>query len=370
MSAKLLPCLPPGNPHKWVNIHVFSRQQDALREQKFAITYFWVLQITAKPATFMPMKQAKTYEATDKMIDLIRDNYNVLQSLSAFGIALGFGNKTVSEVCRQAKVDAATFLAVVNLTINGLADIRPETLSARSLLQYLDACHRYYIDYQLPFVRRQLADSLDDGNEISTLILRVYDEYAQEIRRHMRYEERVLFPYVEKLLSGTPSSTYSIKDFAKQHSEADKSLKELKQLIIKYLPSSPANSHRLTSALFYLYNNEEWLANHQSVEDKILVPLIFSMEQDLKAQRLNSAISAFANADEQTEALTEREKEVVIAVVQGMSNKQIADNLCISPHTVVTHRKNISRKLQIHTPAGLTIYALANGLIPLPPSKR
>ena len=317
------------------------------------------------------MKQSKIYEATDKMIDLIRDNYNVLQSLSAFGIALGFGNKTVSEVCRQAKVDDATFLAVVNLTINGVADIIPETISAQSLLQYLDACHRYYIDYQLPIVRQQLADSLDDDNEISALILRVYDEYAQETRRHMRYEERVLFPYIEKLINGKISTNYSITDFPKQHSEADKSLKELKQLIIKYLPSSTANSHRLTSALFSIYNNEEWLNNHQRVEDKILVPLIFRMEQNLKAERINSAISAFVNAesDEQADSISEREKQVIVAVVQGMSNKQIADHLCISPHTVITHRKNISRKLQIHSPAGLTIYAIANGLVELPKNK-
>ena len=317
------------------------------------------------------MKQSKIYEATDKMIDLIRDNYDVLQSLSAFGIALGFGNKTVSEVCRQAKVDDATFLAVVNLTINGVADIIPETISAQSLLQYLDACHRYYIDYQLPIVRQQLADSLDDDNEISALILRVYDEYAQETRRHMRYEERVLFPYIEKLINGKISTNYSINDFAKQHSEADKSLKELKQLIIKYLPSSTANSHRLTSALFSIYNNEEWLNNHQRVEDKILVPLIFRMEQNLKAERINSAISAFVNAesDEQADSISEREKQVIVAVVQGMSNKQIADHLCISPHTVITHRKNISRKLQIHSPAGLTIYAIANGLVELPKNK-
>ena len=317
------------------------------------------------------MKQSKIYEATDNMIDLIRDNYDVLQSLSAFGIALGFGNKTVSEVCRQAKVDDATFLAVVNLTINGVADIIPETISAQSLLQYLDACHRYYIDYQLPIVRQQLADSLDDDNEISALILRVYDEYAQETRRHMRYEERVLFPYIEKLINGKISTNYSINDFAKQHSEADKSLKELKQLIIKYLPSSTANSHRLTSALFSIYNNEEWLNNHQRVEDKILVPLIFRMEQNLKAERINSAISAFVNAesDEQADSISERERQVIVAVVQGMSNKQIADHLCISPHTVITHRKNISRKLQIHSPAGLTIYAIANGLVELPKNK-
>ena len=56
------------------------------------------------------MKKLKLYEADDKMIDLISDNYSMLQGLSAFGIRLGFGDKTVSEVCREQDVDCYTFL--------------------------------------------------------------------------------------------------------------------------------------------------------------------------------------------------------------------------------------------------------------------
>lgn len=65
------------------------------------------------------------------------------------------------------------------------------------------------------------------------------------------------------------------------------------------------------------------------------------------------------------ESLSMREKEVVSCVVQGLTNKQIADKLCLSPHTVITHRRNISSKLGIHSTAGLTIYAIVNKLIDL-----
>ena len=65
------------------------------------------------------MKRMKLYEADDKMIDLISDNYSMLQGLSAFGIRLGFGDKTVEEVCREQDVDCYTFLTVVNFLING-----------------------------------------------------------------------------------------------------------------------------------------------------------------------------------------------------------------------------------------------------------
>lgn len=311
------------------------------------------------------MKAVKIYEAQDKMISLINDNYNVLQSLSAFGISLGFGEKTVEETCLSNKVDTETFLAVVNMTINGEKNYAIEKLSASTLLHYLEACHRYYLDYQLPFVRRELSESIYINDKLGKLILQMYDEYAHEIRKHMNYEERMLFPYVRGLMQGQSSTTYNIDTFVKHHDEAEKSLKELKSLIIKYLPSDIHNSNKLTSTLFLIHNNEEWLANHQEVEDSMFVPLIKRIEENLKNERINDAISAFANADtaEDAEVLSDREKEVIVAVVQGMSNKEIAEHLCISVNTVITHRKHIARKLQIHSPAGLTIYAIVNGLV-------
>lgn len=61
--------------------------------------------------------------------------------------------------------------------------------------------------------------------------------------------------------------------------------------------------------------------------------------------------------------LTAREREIVVCVVKGLTNRQIAEKLFLSAHTVMTHRKNIAAKLQIHSPAGLTIYAIVNRLV-------
>lgn len=61
--------------------------------------------------------------------------------------------------------------------------------------------------------------------------------------------------------------------------------------------------------------------------------------------------------------LSAREKEILVCVAKGMLNKEIADKLCLSIYTVITHRKNITRKIGIKTVAGLTVYALLNGLI-------
>ena len=149
------------------------------------------------------MKNQKMYEADDKMISLIRDNYNLLQMLGSFGISLGFGDKTVKETCEDNDVDTYTFLAVVNYIINEYGEFgADEQLSVPTLLHYLEASHAYFLDFQLPYIRRELQESLDERESLAKLILRFYDEYAYEIRRHMKYEQKSLFPYVQSLIDG------------------------------------------------------------------------------------------------------------------------------------------------------------------------
>ena len=311
------------------------------------------------------MKNQKMYEADDKMISLIRDNYDLLQALGSFGISLGFGDKTVKDTCEDNQVDTYTFLAVVNFTINGYGDFEgDEQLDVRTLLHYLDASHKYYLDFQLPFIRQELQDSLNPEDSLARLILRFYDEYAHEIRRHMMYEQRTLFPYVQALIDGKAPMEYSIETFSKHHKEADKKLRELKLLIIKYLPSDGLHNNKLTATLHDIYANEEWLRQHAQVEDHIFVPAIRRLERSAKQSDVTRNISDMVlGAVQNADLLSDREKDVIVALVQGMANKEIADHLCISINTVITHRRNIARKLQIHSPAGLTIYAILNGLV-------
>ena len=313
------------------------------------------------------MKNQKMYEADDKMISLIRDNYDLLQSLGSFGINLGFGDKTVQEICEDNNVDTYTFLAVVNFTANGYGEFESdERISVPTLLHYLEASHAYYLDFQLPYIRRELTESLNENDSLARLILRFYDEYAREIRLHMKYEQKTLFPYVKSLLDGHPTNDYNVETFSKHHGAADKKLRELKLLIIKYLPQDGLHNNQLTATLHDIYENEVWLRQHAEVEDHIFVPAIRRLEQLVKQSDVTKNISDMVfkgTLGQNPEALSDREKEVIVSLVQGMSNKEIADHLCISTNTVITHRRNIARKLQIHSPAGLTIYAIINGLV-------
>ena len=184
--------------------------------------------------------------------------------------------------------------------------------------------------------------------------------------RHMRYEEKTLFPYVEALLRGDQTAKYNADIFSKHHGDTTGKFQELKSILIKYLPQDRLANHKLTATLYDIYNNEEWLSNHAEVEDHLFVPAIRLLEKKVETDGISTRISDIirrAKQEEGCETVSEREKEIIVCLVQGMSNKEIAEQLFISVNTVITHRRNIARKLQIRSVAGLTIYAIANNLI-------
>lgn len=86
---------------------------------------------------------------------------------------------------------------------------------------------------------------------------------------------------------------------------------------------------------------------------------------DKLTQKVASLMTVAADDENELDALSQREKEIIGCIVRGMTNKEIAEKLFISVHTVITHRRNITRKLQIHSAAGLTIYAIVNKLVEL-----
>ena len=83
------------------------------------------------------------------------------------------------------------------------------------------------------------------------------------------------------------------------------------------------------------------------------------------AKKEQSSHNTNIELNSEQEELSSREIDVLIQIVKGLSNKEIADVLCLSTHTVMSHRKNIVRKLNIHSTAGLTIYAIVNGIVNL-----
>ena len=302
------------------------------------------------------MYQTERYTSNDRMCDLVSEHYAVLQIMSRFGISLGFGDRTIGEVCADHRVDATTFLAVVNLLIGNGQLIQPMSdISVATLTQYLKNAHRYFLDFRLPSIRRKLIEAIDCSlSDVSFAIMRYYDEYVAEVQKHMAYEEQTVFPYVESLLEGKPQSDYSIEIFRSLHETVADHLKELKQIIIKYYPTHTTDE--LNDALFDIFTCEQELTAHNRVEDELFISAI---------EELAARVELAPKQEAETESLSAREKEIIVCVVKGLTNKEIADELCISTHTVITHRRNIASKLQIHSAAGLTIYAIVNKLVDL-----
>ena len=105
------------------------------------------------------------------------------------------------------------------------------------------------------------------------------------------------------------------------------------------------------------------LVSHCQMENLLLVPAVEALERRVKAAAGDGKRrSTPAEAHVHAEKLSSREKEIVRLVAHGLSNKEIADKLCLSFHTITTYRKNISAKLNIHSTAALTIYAILQGI--------
>jgi len=277
------------------------------------------------------------------MYDVLCDEHHLFQMLSRFGIPLGFGEKNVREVCKESNVDVTTFLAVANYVKVGpeVASYYVDKVSAAALTDYLKRAHSYFLDFQLPDIRRRLVSSINcsDANEVAFLILQFFDEFMRDVRHHMEAENKKMFRSVDQLLQGGSIPDTQFLQFAHSNESFNHKLQELKNLIIKYYKGDGPNE-LLNTVLFDLFNCEEDLQLHRGVENDLFLP-------------------------ENDESLSEREREIVICIARGMSNKDVADKLFISINTVLTHRKNIFRKLDIHSISGLTIYAVVNGLITL-----
>ena len=103
------------------------------------------------------------------------------------------------------------------------------------------------------------------------------------------------------------------------------------------------------------------------LEHSILTPYSGVIEINDTRSKIISKMNEFAQTETTKKAddveLSKREIDVLVAVAKGMMNKEIADQMNISIHTVISHRKNITRKTGIKSVSGLTVYALLNNLI-------
>lgn len=310
------------------------------------------------------MDTKESFKAGSRLRDLMEENTDLMMVAARFGISFGFGDRTVREVCVADGVDCPTFLSVANLVSGRRYSI---DVSLPSLMGYLRSAHSYFLDYLLPSIRHKLIASISISMQIDDVmvqLLRYFDDYCKEVRRHMEHENLRIFDYVERLLKGDASDEFRIGDYSVGHTSMTDKLNELKDVFIRHY--RVRDNLVLVAALNDIIACNDDLCSHCEVEDRIFMPAVERLEKGMKLIEREARPEEDGGEDKGdslVECMTEREKDILRSVAYGLSNKEIAERLFISINTVTTYRRNISAKLNIHSPAGLTVFAILHRLV-------
>lgn len=304
-----------------------------------------------------------SFKADSRLRDLMETNSELMMVAARFGISFGFGDRTVKEVCDSDGVDCRTFLSVCNLIDGRRFSL---DVSLKPLMDYLRSAHSYFLEYLLPSIRQKLIASISISMQIDDVmvqLLKYFDDYCREVRHHMEHENSRIFVYVNHLLEGDITDEFRIGDYSVGHTSMTEKLNELKDVFIRHYRVK--NNLVLVSALNDIIDCNEDLCSHCEIEDRIFMPAVARLERRLQLEE-REAVPEKEKEDESDsllESMTEREKDILRCVARGMQNKEIADKLFISINTVTTYRRNISAKLNIHSAAGLTVFAILHRLV-------
>lgn len=224
-----------------------------------------------------------------RMADVVTSNTNLLLVIERFGIPLGFGNKTVFDVCKEHKLDSSLVMAVMNIFLNKNYPVQ-ESLSygmLPGLIKYLKNAHGYYLTHKLPFIDSLIDEFIKNTDNPNTkLIKSFFNEYAKEVEEHMSLEDVTVFPYIQTIYKSyeggnTPEQEYSIQDFVEHHSDIDEKLDDLVHLLIKHFPPTKDRYFR-NEILLELSGLQDDLNDHAGLENLILVPLVRELEYKLR----------------------------------------------------------------------------------------
>jgi regulator of cell morphogenesis and NO signaling len=223
------------------------------------------------------------FSENTKMADVILANSRLLYVLPYFGINLGFGEKTVHQVCNEKNISVPLLLLVCN--IYTFDDYIPDSqhlkqIPIEGVITYLQNSHKDYLELRMPQIIDKILNlenicCLKNGNILNSFC----EKYKQEVTAHFKYEEEIVFPYIIQLLNGVKSNKYKIKEYEKNHSDIDAALNDLKNIIIKYLPQD-CTIEKCRDILLSLFMFEYDLNKHTLLEDKILISLVELVEKN------------------------------------------------------------------------------------------
>lgn len=331
-----------------------------------------------------------SFKNTDKIADIIEQDFKQVLLLEHLGVPFIVKEKTVEDICRENNINPTLYLHFATLFANKSVKTVPDFNldDIKCVVKYLQNCHNYYLNERANKIIKYVTQISQETNCAGIKLLEDFvQNYIDEIKKHFAYENDIVFPYMISLANqdnstpiavanyaskgnvesfdttGKPTSQadYSVIDYKHHHDNIDDKLADIKGLIIKYLPFEDKNNLR-RKLLNCLFDLEHDLKIHTLIEDTVLIPLVEKFEGKTP-NIISTSAPAVQIAENPNIELTEREIDVLRLLLAGNSNKEVADKLNISTHTVISHRKNITSKTSIKSLAGLTIYAIQNGII-------
>lgn len=218
-----------------------------------------------------------------KMVDVLHNNYQFLQMLDRFDIQFGFGDQTVEEICKEHHIDIRLFILIAN--VFNYKEYEPKSSDIEScppgeLLSYLQKSHAYYTGYRFPELEKQLRELISSWDSVPAKVVEsFFSEYRKEVQEHLAYEEEVVFPYIKKLINKEDTTGYTILEFEEKHDDIEAKVKDLKNILIKYIPERN-DAMKRNEFLLHLFLLEEDLNKHLLIENKVLIPVAILLEKD------------------------------------------------------------------------------------------
>lgn len=229
--------------------------------------------------------KSRLFSAEGRLSDLITAHPSLLTLLTRLDISLGFGDRSIADICEMSGVDTAFFLLICNVyTFNNYIPSTPTILDTdmTGLVPYLEKSHRYYVDKRLPHIERHLdAIAQKLGGRIGQVFISFFQEYKQEVEAHFSHEERDVFPHIRALMAGNRDTSYSIGTFLHTHSDIEGKLDDLLNIVFKYLPPQ-VDDDNVLDVVYDILRLREDLKKHTFIEEKIMVPLVCHLESAMK----------------------------------------------------------------------------------------
>lgn len=231
------------------------------------------------------MKQnikSRLFSSETRLSDLITAHPSLLTLLTRLGISLGFGDRSIADVCEESGVDTDFFLLICNVyTFNNYVPSTASILGTdmSGLVPYLEKSHKYYVDKRLPHIERHLdAIAQKLSGRIGQVFISFFKEYKQEVVAHFQHEEQEVFPHIRGLMAGERDTTYSIGQFLQTHSDIEGKLDDLLNIVFKYLPPQ-VDDDNVLDVVYDILRLSEDLKKHTFIEEKIMVPLVKHLEK-------------------------------------------------------------------------------------------